>query len=100
MSFPSTKNFESQALTIGRQLETQSLTALVAGFSFASAIAWMDVARYIISNIVKVGKNGASYYVLSALMTTLLGIVVFMIVNKFTKGMIKRPSGVSYAVTA
>jgi len=96
----SIKNIQSQTMTIGRQLETQSLTALVAGFSFASAIAWMDVARYIISNIVKVGKNGASYYVLSALMTTLLGIIVFMIVNKITQGMIKRPSGVSYAVTA
>ncbi len=96
----SVKSMEAQAINIGQQLSTQSLTALVAGFSFASAIAWMDVARFIISNVVKVGKNGASYYVLSALMTTLLGIVVFIIVNNMTKGMVRRPSGVAYAVTA
>ena len=94
------KSIEAQAMNIGHQLSTQSLTALVAGFSFASAIAWMDVARFIISSVVKVSKNGASYYVLSALMTTLLGIVVFMIVTRVSKGMVKRPSGVAYAVTA
>ena len=89
---------KSQIRSVGSQLETQSLNALVAGFSFASAIAWMDVARYIIGTVIKVNKNGGAYYALSALMTTLLGIVVFMVVSRISRN-VRPPSGVAYAVT-
>jgi hypothetical protein len=89
---------KSQLQSVGSQLEVQSLNALVAGFSFASAIAWMDVARYIIGTVVKVGKNGGAYYALSALLTTLLGIVVFMVVSRISKD-VRRPESVAYAVT-
>jgi hypothetical protein len=41
----------------------------------------MDVVRYLISQIVQVSKNGGQYYVLSALFTTLLAIVVFMAIK-------------------
>jgi hypothetical protein len=93
-------SIESQLRMVGQQVSTQSLTAIVAGFSFATAIAWMDVVRFLISNVVKVNKNGGSYYLLSALLTTLLSIVVYMIINKVSKGIVKRPRDVSYAVTA
>jgi hypothetical protein len=32
-----------------------------AGFFFATAIAWMDVIRWTISQLVNVSKNGGSY---------------------------------------
>jgi len=35
-------------LDFATQVESQSLNAVVAGFAFASAIAWMDVVRYLI----------------------------------------------------
>jgi hypothetical protein len=49
-----------------------------AGFFFATAIAWMDVIRWVISQLVNVNKNGGNYYLLSAVFTTLLSIVVMM----------------------
>ena len=58
----------------------------------------MDVVRWFISQIVQVSKNGGQYYVLSALFTTLLSIIVFMLIKKFSKVEIKEPS-VAYAVT-
>ena len=86
--------------SVALQLESQSLNSIVAGFSFASAIAWMDVVRYIISQVVQVSKNGAQYYVLSALFTTLLAIVVFLAIKALAFNVkIQEPSQPVYAVT-
>jgi hypothetical protein len=86
--------------SIALQLETQSLNSIIAGFSFASAIAWMDVVRWMISKIVTVSKNGGQYYVLSALFTTLLTIVVYMIIKVLAKNVkINDQTNPIYAVT-
>jgi len=90
----------STLIAIATQVEAQSLNSLVAGFSFASAIAWMDVVRWIISQVVHVEKSGGQYYVLSALFTTLLAIVVYMMVKTLIKNVeIKEPGQPMYAVT-
>jgi len=86
-------------LAIASQLESQSLNSIVAGFSFASAIAYMDLVRWIISQVVKVNKNGGYYYLLTALLTTLLSILVYMLVSRVSK-QVKPPAGAVYAVTA
>ena len=85
------KKIESQALVVGQEVRAQSLQALVSGFSFAAAIAWMDVARWIMSTLVKVPRNGGSHYVLTALMTTLIGVVVFNLVARFQGGVKMMP---------
>ena len=59
-----------------------------AGFFFATAIAWMDVIRWTISQLVNVSKNGGGYYLMSAIFTTLLSVIVLMI--------LARLKGVSY----
>ena len=85
---------------IALQLETQSINSIIAGFSFASAIAWMDVVRWAISQIVQVNKNGGQYYVLSAIFTTLLSILVYLSIKALvTNVQIKEPGQVTYAVT-
>jgi len=70
--------------SLALQLEAQSLNSIVAGFSFASAI-----------------KNGGQYYVLSALFTTLLAIVVYMVIKAVAVNVkINDPQQPVYAVTA
>jgi hypothetical protein len=84
---------------IATQVESQALNAVVAGFSFAAAIAWMDVVRFMISMLVVVNKNNPNYYVLSALFTTLLAVVVYTVVKNVARNVsIAQPSTV-YAVT-
>jgi len=83
-------------MDISEQVRTQSLTAIVGGFSFASAIAWMDAVRWSISQVVKVQRNGGTYYVLTALFTTLLAVMVFTVINLFTK--VEKPDKPVYAV--
>jgi hypothetical protein len=82
------------------QVEAQSLNSIVGGFAFASAIAWMDVVRWLIAQIIMVNKNGGQYYILSALFTTLLSILVFMAIKMLAKNVeIKEPSQPVFAVT-
>jgi len=86
--------------SVGLQLEAQSLNSIVAGFSFAAAVAWMDAVRYMISQVVQVSKNGGQYYVLSAIFTTLLSILVYMTLKALvTNVQLKEPGQVMYAVT-
>lgn len=70
-------------MKVAQDVKTESLNFVVAGFSFASAIAWMDLVRWAIANLVKVKQNGGSYFLLTALMTTLLSVVVFMVVSRY-----------------
>jgi hypothetical protein len=77
----------------------QSLNALVTGFSFASAIAWMDVARWVISTLVKVPRTSGMYSVLTALMTTLLAVIVYMVLRRVSS-QVRAPQQPIYAVTA
>ena len=78
-------------------VESQSLNAIVAGFSFASAIAWMDVVRWVIANVIKVNKTSGSFTILAAVLTTVLAIAVYMIAIKISPS-VKSPQPM-YAVT-
>jgi hypothetical protein len=42
----------------------------------------MDVIRWTISQLVNVSKNGGSYYLMSAIFTTLLSVIVLMILAR------------------
>jgi hypothetical protein len=85
---------------ITAQLESQSLNAVVAGFAFASAIAWMDAVRWLISRVVKSPKNSGTYALLTALLTTLLSIFVFVGIQRVSKRAPKKMPSPVYAVTA
>ena len=83
---------------ISQELESQSLNAVVAGFSFAAALSWMDLVRWLVNQVVKVSKNGGMNYTLTALFTTLLSIVVYLAVSRVSNR-VHKPSQPLYAVT-
>jgi len=86
--------------SVALQLESQSLNSVIAGFSFAAAVAWMDAVRYLISQVVQVSKNGGQYYLLSAIFTTLLSILVYLAIKTLiTNVKIDDPKSPIYAVT-
>lgn len=84
--------------SVASELEIQSLNSLVGGFAFAAALSWMDLVRFLVASVIKVNKNGGSHYALTALMTTLLSIAVFMIVRNLNKD-VQQPGQPIYAVT-
>jgi hypothetical protein len=84
--------------TISSELEFQSINAVVAGFSFASALAWMDLVRWSIHQVVKVQKNSGANYALTAIVTTLISVIVYMIMSRLSKR-VQKPGTPVYAVT-
>lgn len=83
---------------VTQELQTQTLNSIVGGFSFAAAMAWMDFVRWTVTQIVKVPKNGGVQYALTALMTTLLSVIVFMIISRIN-GRVKKPAQPVFAIT-
>lgn len=84
--------------TIGAEFEAQALTAVVAGFSFAAALSWMDLVRWSIHQVIKVQKNSGANYALTAVVTTLLSVLVFMVLSRVSKR-VQKPLAPMYAVT-
>jgi hypothetical protein len=83
---------------ITQELQTQSLNSIVGGFSFAAAMSWMDFIRWSITQMINVPKNGGLQYGLTAILTTLLSVIVFMIVSRFN-GRVERPAQPVFAIT-
>jgi hypothetical protein len=81
-----------------QEVKSTSMNAVVAGFAFAAAISWLDVVRWIVTTVIDLPKTSGGYYALSALLTTLLAVLVYMIFSKLVKG-INKPQPI-YAVTA
>jgi hypothetical protein len=79
------------------QLESQSLNSIVAGFSFASAIAWMDVVRALVSVLISSNRQTPGALAITATLTTVLSILVFMLVSRLSPG-VKKPRSPVYAV--
>ena len=83
---------------ISQELESQSLNAVVAGFSFAAALSWMDLVRWLVNQVVKVNKNGGMNYTLTALFTTLLSILVYVGISRVSTR-VQKPTQPIFAVT-
>ena len=83
---------------VTQELQTQTLNSIVGGFSFAAAMSWMDFVRWTITQIVKVPKNGGAQYALTAVLTTLLSIVVYMLISSVSTR-VSKPAQPVYAIT-
>jgi len=81
-----------------KEVESQSISAIIGGFGFASAIAWMDVTRALVAHLSKrsgLAANGGIQSVLIALLTTLMSVLVVMLVGNRAS---KTQPNVMYAV--
>jgi len=87
------------AKDVAQTFEDMALTSIVGGFSFASAVAWMDLVRFINSRLIKVEKNGGQYYLMTALATTLMGVLVYMVLKSLRPKKVTKPQKPVYAVT-
>ena len=88
--------------SVSNLVESQSLNAVIAGFSFASAIAWMDVVRWLIGKVStgNMNKTSGTFYLLTALLTTILSVIVFIFVKALAQNADIKDPQVVYAVTA
>ncbi len=83
---------------VSQELQTQTLNSIVGGFSFAAAMSWMDFIRWAITQIVRVPKNGGTQYALTAVLTTLISVIVYMVISRIN-GRVTKPAQPVYAIT-
>jgi di/tricarboxylate transporter len=83
---------------VTQELQTQTLNSIVGGFSFSAAMAWMDFIRWSITQLIKVPKNGGTQYALTAVLTTLLSVIVYLIISNIN-GRVQKPAQPLYAIT-
>lgn len=79
------------ATQVLKEVQSNSLNAVVGGFAFASAIAWLDVVRWMVSSFIDMPKTSGPYFFVSALMTTLISVLVYMIISRWVTD-IKKPT--------
>lgn len=91
--------YQTMIENVVTQLEAQSFNSLAAGFSFASAIAWMDVVRAIVAMVVSNNRQTPGSLTITAVITTLLSILAFMIISRVSRAPIKQPGQTLYAVS-
>tara|TARA_B110000444_G_scaffold208565_1_gene203002 strand:- start:1010 stop:1303 length:294 start_codon:yes stop_codon:yes gene_type:complete len=83
---------------VTQELSSQTLNSIVGGFSFAAAMSWMDFIRWTITQLVRVPKNGGVQYALTAVLTTLLSVIVYMIISRINDR-VKKPAQPVFAIT-
>ena len=63
----------------------RALDGVSTGFYFASAIAWMDVVRAVLTKTIKVKNNSQNFFLLTAIITTVISVVASMIISMIDK---------------
>jgi len=61
-------------------------------------MSWMDLVRWFIQQVIKVPKNGGTQYALTAILTTLLSIAVFLVISTISTR-VSKPAQPVYAIT-
>jgi hypothetical protein len=74
------------------------MNSVVAGFSFAAAIAWMDVVRWVIANVIRVNKTSGAFTMLAALLTTMLAVAVYIGLKFIDPVNVREPQQPVYAI--
>ncbi|AUT19056.1 hypothetical protein DSLPV1_085 [Dishui lake phycodnavirus 1] len=89
---------QEQVVLVAQEVEAQSLNSLVGGFAFAAAISWADLARFVVTRVIPGRQNGLAQNAITALLTTLLSVLVFLLVSRFSKRVTK-PQQPQFALT-
>jgi hypothetical protein len=89
---------QESVVLVAQEVEAQSLNSLVGGFAFAAAISWADLARFAVTRIIPGRQNGLAQNAITALLTTLLSVLVFLTVSRMSKRVTK-PQQPTFALT-
>jgi hypothetical protein len=85
-----------ELITVSRSIESEAISAITMGFSFAAAIAWMDVIRWFVATVVKANKSSGKFALLAAVFTTILSALVFLVLKFLMKRTEAKKSSYSY----
>jgi len=81
------------------EVESFALNAVVGSLFFTASLSILDLVRFWVSMLIQVPKNTGSFFLITALLTTLLAVLGFMLIKFAARNVtIQKPSAI-YAVT-
>jgi hypothetical protein len=81
------------------EVESFALNAIVGSLALTASLSWLDFVRAIVSMLVKVPKDTTQFFLITALLTTLLSVIVYMIIKMTARNVVINKPGQIYAVT-
>jgi hypothetical protein len=81
------------------EVESFALNAIVGSLAFTASLSWLDFVRAMVASLIQVPRNTNSFFLITALLTTLLSVLAFMLIKFAARNVtIQKPSAV-YAIT-
>ena len=81
------------------EVESFALNAIVGSLALTASLSWLDFVRAIVSMLVKVPKDTTQFFLITALLTTLLSVIVYMIIKMTARNVVINKPNTIYAVT-
>jgi hypothetical protein len=81
------------------EVESFALNAIVGSLAFTASLSWLDFVRAMVASLIQVPRNTNSFFLITALLTTLLAVLGFMAIKFAARNVtIQKPATV-FAVT-
>jgi hypothetical protein len=89
----------STLISAAVEVESFALNAIVGSLALTASLSWLDFVRAIVGMLIRVPKDTAQFFLITALLTTLLSVFVYMIVKATARNVVINKPGQVYAVT-
>lgn len=81
------------------EVESFALNAIVGSLALTASLSWLDFVRAIVALLVQVPKDTTQFFLVTALLTTLLSVIVYMVIKATARNVVINKPGQVYAVT-
>jgi Family of unknown function (DUF5654) len=81
------------------EVESFALNAIVGSLFFTASLSWLDFVRSLVSMLIQVPKNTGSFFLVTALLTTLLAVVGYMGIKFAARNVTIQKTPTLFAVT-
>lgn len=81
------------------EVESFALNAIVGSLFFTASLSILDLVRFWVSMLIQVPKNTGSFFLITALLTTLLAVLGFMLIKFAARNVTIQKPSVIYAAT-
>ena len=81
------------------EIESFALNAIVGSLASTASLSWLDFVRSLVAALIQVPRNTNSFFLVTALLTTLLAVVAYMVVKFAARNVTVQKPGQVYAIT-
>ena len=89
----------SAVVSAAVEVESFALNAIVGSLALTASLSWLDFVRAIVALLVQVPKDTTQFFLVTALLTTLLAVLSFMVVKAVARNVEIQKSQPVFAVT-